>query len=76
VISDFIQKNEFGISVLSLKELNKNHQQLLNYLISLESKILKENKNYTYEAQIDKMHLFYNDVIRQYHLKKIEKLKA
>lgn len=76
VISEFIQKNEFGISVLSLKELNKNHQQLLNYLISLESKILKENNNYTYEAQINKMHLFYNDVIRNYHLKKIEKLKA
>jgi len=75
VISDFIKDNEFGISVSSLEKLDKNHDELLNYLISLKSKIINENINYTYEFQIDKMYSFYNDAIKKYHLKKIESLK-
>ena len=34
----------------------------------------KDEKNYTYESQIDKIHKFYNNVIQKYHIKKIEEL--
>ena len=34
VISEFVEENGFGISTPSLSELDKNHEQLSNYLSS------------------------------------------
>ena len=74
VISNFIKKNNFGITVSSLNELNKNHDDLSGHLNTLHSNILEKNRIYTYENQINKMHNFYNDVIKNYHTKKIKTL--
>tara|TARA_B100001540_G_scaffold115799_1_gene103766 strand:+ start:1386 stop:2618 length:1233 start_codon:yes stop_codon:yes gene_type:complete len=75
VISEFVEENGFGISTPSLSELNKNHEQLSNYLSSLQPKIIENNKNYTYESQINNMHSFYIDVIKKYHNNRIKKLE-
>ena len=74
VISDFVVKNNFGISVDSLDCLEKNHSNLLKEFDIMRANIINQNKLYTYEKKMDLIYQFYSDVIENYHKKKLIEL--
>ncbi len=74
VISDFISKNNFGISVESLDQLEKNHSNLLKKFKPMEKNILQKNELYTYEKKIDSLYTFYDRVYKKFHQNRLNQL--
>lgn len=76
VSADFIRNNNYGIVVKTLSELKDHAGFSPTAIDDMQANILRDRESYTTEVRSQQMHQFYQDVLQNFHQRKIQDLSS